>query len=257
MAPVRRETDEAAPKQVSARDFDTVGRADDAVAAEHVLGCRPQADGRQRCRGDDALVQRAHDRAVGAELHEEGADDRGHDAGAADGERVDHEISEVRLTREQDRRQNHGRDHRHRVGLEKVGGHAGAVTDVVADVVGNRRRVARIVFRNAGFHLADEVAADVRTLGEDAAAETGEDRDQRSAEAERDECIDHLAAGGLLAQYLGQHVVVPRDAKQRETGNQHAGDGARLEGDVETFAQRLVAACAVLTLARTDTFMPM
>ncbi len=47
-----------------------------------------------------------------------------------------------------------------------------------------------IVFRDAGFDLADEIAADVRTLGEDAAAETGEDRDQRGAEAEGDERVD-------------------------------------------------------------------
>ena len=43
---------------------------------------------------------------------------------------------------------------------------------------------------NAGFDLADEIAADVGALGEDAAAETGEDRDQRGAEAERDQRVD-------------------------------------------------------------------
>ena len=44
---------------------------------------------------------------------------------------------------------------------------------------------------NAGLDLADEVAADVGALGENAAAETGEDRDQRGAETERDQCVDH------------------------------------------------------------------
>ena len=81
----------------------------------------------------------------------------------------------------------------HRIGLEQVGRHARAVADVVAHVVGDGGRIARIVFRNAGFDLADQVAADVRALGEYAAAETGEDRDQRSAEAERDQRIDHDA----------------------------------------------------------------
>ena len=47
---------------------------------------------------------------------------------------------------------------------------------------------------NTGFDLADHVAADVGALGEDAAAETGEDRDQRSAEAERHERVDDDAA---------------------------------------------------------------
>ena len=87
----------------------------------------------------------------------------------------------------------------HRVGLEQVGGHAGAVADVVADVVGDGRRVARIVLGDAGFDLADEVAADVGALGEDAAAETGEDRDQRGAEAERDERVDDGAVVGRVA----------------------------------------------------------
>ena len=100
------------------------------------------------------------------------------------------------LAVEEDRGEHHGRDDGHRVGLEEVRRHAGAVADIVADVVGDRRGVARIVLRNAGFDLADEVAADVGALGEDAAAETGEDRDERGAEAERDQRVDHFAALG-------------------------------------------------------------
>jgi hypothetical protein len=92
--------------------------------------------------------------------------------------------------------QHHGRDHGHGVGLEQVGGHAGAVADVVTDVVGDHRRVARIIFRNAGFDLADQVGADVGALGEDAAAETGEDGDQRGAEGEADQRLDHVVQIG-------------------------------------------------------------
>ena len=98
--------------------------------------------------------------------------------------------------REEDRRQHHGGDGRHRVGLEQVGRHAGAVADIVADVVGDGRRIARIVLRDAGLDLADEIAADVGALGEDAAAETGEDRDQRGAETERDQRVDDGAVIG-------------------------------------------------------------
>ena len=100
------------------------------------------------------------------------------------------------LAVEEDRGEHHRRDHGHRVGLEEVRGHAGAVADIVADVVGDRGGVARIVLRNARLDLADEVAADVCALGEDAAAETGEDRDQRGAEAERDQRVDDVAALG-------------------------------------------------------------
>ena len=80
----------------------------------------------------------------------------------------------------------HRRDGRDAVGFEEVGGHAGAVADVVADVVGDDGGVARIVFGNAGFDFADEVGADVGGLRIDAAAQTREDRDQRTAEREAD-----------------------------------------------------------------------
>ena len=89
--------------------------------------------------------------------------------------------------------EHHGGDDGHRIGLEQVGRHARAVADIVADIVGDGRRVARIVLGNAGFDLADEIGADVGALGEDAAAETGEDRDQRGAEAERDQRVDDCA----------------------------------------------------------------
>ena len=86
--------------------------------------------------------------------------------------------------REEDRCQHHGRDRRHRIGLEQVGRHSGASPDVIADI-GDSGGMAGTVLGDAGLDLADEVAADVGPLGEDAAAEAGEDRDQRGAEAER------------------------------------------------------------------------
>ncbi len=60
------------------------------------------------------------------------------------------------------------------IGFEQVGTHAGDVAHVVADVVRDGGRVARIVFRNPGFDLADEVGTDVGGFGVDAAADTGE-----------------------------------------------------------------------------------
>ena len=71
-----------------------------------------------------------------------------------------------------------------RVGLEEVRGHAGAVADVVADVVGDGGGVARVVLGDARLDLADEVGADVGRLGEDAAADAHEHGQQRAAEAE-------------------------------------------------------------------------
>ena len=133
---------------------------------------------------------------VGAELDEERAGDRGHDAGRADRQRIEHRRYQRGVAGEEDRREHHGRDDGHGIGLEKIGGHAGAIADIVADIVGDRRGIARIIFRNAGLDLADEIGADIGALGENAAAKTREDRDQRGAEAERDERIDDLTAFG-------------------------------------------------------------
>ena len=99
--------------------------------------------------------------------------------------------------------------------------------------------IARIVLGNARFDLADEVGADVGALGEDAAAETGEDRDQRGAEAERDQRVDDDAVGHRVAERTGEHPVVDGDAEQREAGDQKSGHRARLEGDVEAAGERL------------------
>ena len=81
-----------------------------------------------------------------------------------------------------------------------------------------------------GLDLADQVGADVGGLGEDAAAETGEDGDQRAAEAEADQRVD-----GLLVGEVDQHqrAVVAGDAEQRQADDEQAGDRAALEGDVE------------------------
>ena len=120
-----------------------------------------------------------------ADAREERADHGREDRHAAERERVEPEVAgRVR------RAEQHHRDRRDRVRLEQVGGHAGAVADVVADVVGDHGRVARIVLGDAGLDLADEVGADVGGLREDAAAETGEHRDQRAAEGEPDQVVD-------------------------------------------------------------------
>ncbi len=250
--PTMPQTNRFAPVTVLPADDADLAPADDEVRRDG------EADDREHAGGDQALVERAHDRIVGAELDEEGAGDRGDDAGAADRQRIEHRLVEVRRPGEEDRGEHHGGDHRHRIGLEQVGRHAGAVADVVADVVGDGRRVARIVLGNARFDLADEVGADVGALGEDAAAETGEDRNQRGAEAERDQRVDHHAIRDRVAERPGEDPEIAGDAEQREAGDQQAGDRARLEGDVEAAAPATcVAACAVRTLARTETFMPM
>ena len=112
----------------------------------------------------------------------------------------DHHWSEQVRAGEKDRRQYHGGDRGHRIGLEQIGGHAGAVADIVADVVGDGGGVARIVLGDPGLDLADQIATDVSALGEDAAAKTGEDRNERGSEAERHHGVDDGPAVGRKAK---------------------------------------------------------
>ena len=161
-----------------------------------------------------------------ADAHELGSDDRGDDRDRAEDQgQADTGRAPAGLLREQ-----HAGHERDGVGLEQVGRHARVVADVVADVVGDHGGVARVVLGDARLELADEVGADVGALGEDAAAEPGEDRDQRAAEAEPDEGAHRV----LLADTAGaQHAVVAGDAEQTQPDHEDAGDGAALEGDVE------------------------
>ena len=126
-----------------------------------------------------------------AEADEIGADDRGQDADAADDQRQAHQRQHLLgAGADQQGDQHHGGADGDDIGLEQIGGHAGAVADIVADIVGDHGRVAGIVLGDSGLDLADQVGADVGGLGEDAAAETGEDRDQRGAEGQSDERVD-------------------------------------------------------------------
>ena len=129
-----------------------------------------------------------------------------------------------------DPEQHHG-DCGDRVGLEEVGRHAGAVADVVADVVGDHGRVARIVLGDARLDLPDEVGADVGRLREDAAAEAREDRDQRAAEGEADQVVDRRAL--RVVEAVREDRVVAGDAEEAEADDEEAGDRAGAEGDVQ------------------------
>ena len=178
-------------------------------------------------RGEDAHVERVDDRVLAlADAREERADDRGQDRHAAERERVQPEAAVLVGGAEQ-----HHRDGGDGVRLEQVGGHAGAVADVVADVVGDHGRVARVVLGDAGLDLADEVGADVGGLREDAAAEPGEDGDERAAEGEAEEVVDGRL--GRVVERSGQEPVVPGDAEETETDDEEPRHGAGPERDLE------------------------
>ncbi len=146
--------------------------------------------------------------------------DAGHRGQRTD--RGDQQREDQALVAEGLRAQDQGGDQRHGVRLEEVRRHAGAVADVVAHVVGDRRGVARVVLGDVVLDLADQVGAHVGGLGEDAAADPHEHREQRGAEAE---ALEHV--GGLVLE--DEHHEA--GAQQPEADRQHADHGAGAQTD--------------------------
>jgi hypothetical protein len=86
------ETDNGADEKVRTRDDDAVAHRELGVPAQQVGNRAADQDCRDHRRGDEALVERAHDRPVGAELDEPGRRDRADDADAANDQREQHHL---------------------------------------------------------------------------------------------------------------------------------------------------------------------
>ena len=114
-------------------------------------------------------------------------------------------------------------------GLEDVCATAGAVAYVVTDEVGDDGRVARVVLGDAGLDFADEVSADVGSLGVDAAAKLREESDQRSAEAEADQLIRRRPRLFEAAEEEEEDA----DAEEGERNDDESGDGSATQGGLQ------------------------
>ena len=79
--------------------------------------------------------------------------------------------------------QDHGADVLGSSRLKEVGAAAGAVANVVAHEVGDHAGVARVILWDSLLNFTNEVGANIGSLGVDTAAELGEERNKRSAEA--------------------------------------------------------------------------
>jgi hypothetical protein len=80
-----------------------------------------------------------------------------------------------------------------------------------------------IVLGDAGFDLTHQVGTNVCALGEDTAAQTGENGDEAAAEPE----------GNQRHDVMGKHVVTGNGG-QRQARNDHTGDGTAPEGHGQT-----------------------
>ena len=107
-----------------------------------------------------------------------------------------------------------------------VGCHAGAVADVVADVIGDYRGVAWIVLGDPGLDFADQVRADIRRLRVDAAAQSGEDRYEGSAEGKADQRVRAL-----------EDVISGRNAQEAQADHHEARHRATSKSDLKRLVQ--------------------
>ncbi len=196
----------------------------------------PEADRADADHGDDAGRQEAPvDRLQGVRLallrlHRVHTDDRCDDPDGARRQREDEPDRRVHTDGAERRdAEDYRGDEGHFVRLEEVGGHARAVADVVADVVGDRCGVARIVLGDSRLDLADQIGTDVGGLREDPATDTQEEGQQRAAEAESHE--DRRA-----------RVLEDRDDHGRtgeaQPDREHPGDTPGAERDMERLGER-------------------
>ena len=112
------------------------------------------------------------------------------------------------------------------VGFKDIGGHAGAIADVISDVIGDGGGIPRVIFFELGFEFADKVGTDIGGFGVDAPAQTSEDADERGPESESGEAVD----GGTKAEPAGSDEVEGADGEEGEGDDEEAGDGAPIEG---------------------------
>ena len=201
------------------------------AALQHVVHGPGKAGQRQQGGDVVAAVERVHRVLIFAAVHHQHADEAGDQVdGVNDQGKEDALDAEDRIERGP---QNHGADIFRCGRFEDVRAAAGAVAHVVAHQVGDDGRVARIVFGDAGLDFAHQVGAHVGRLGIDAAAELGEERDQRRAKAKADQLIRNV----LRILQSAEEEEQAAHAEQREADDHQAGDGAAAQGDLQGAAE--------------------
>jgi hypothetical protein len=159
-------------------------------ALQHVVNRRSKARQRQQGGHVIAAIQRIHRVLIFAAMDHQHAHKAGHQVDGVNDKREEDPLdAEDRI---ESGAQNHGADVFRRRGFKDVRAAAGAIAHIVAHQVRNHRGVPRIVFRDAGLHLAHQVRAHVGSLGVDATAQLGEERHQRSAKAKADQLIGNV-----------------------------------------------------------------
>ena len=135
--------------------------------------------------------------------------------------------------------QSHSRNHGANIGLVQVSAHTGNVTDVVAHIVGDNSGVTGVILGDASLDLTNQVSADVSSLGEDTAANTGKQSHGGSAHTE-----GHHSACDILGRQLKdklQQTVPDSDIQQAQANNGKAHNATSGESNTQAAVQAVTA----------------
>ena len=208
----------------------------DALFTEHEPDQNERGDDDQHGAGVYALSQRGEQRfllQLFAGTDKERADDGGDNADGSHRHWDNHALYAKVCGNRERRGGNDGTDIR----FVKVGAHARYVANIVANVIRDNGGIAGVVFRNARFEFANEVGADVRRFGKDAAANAGKQRHGGSAHAKR----QHGGGNALNIEVeaIGEQVVPDGKVEKSEAYDGKAHDAARGEGDAQALVETL------------------
>ena len=190
----------------------------------------PEQHGRNDCTRNYATHEHVG-RFAARDVHEQHAQDRAQHGNSTENERVN---DDCRITRQSERTDQDRADQAHRVSFEHVGGHAGAITHVVADIICDRRGIARIVFFEAYFDFANEVRADISGFGVNPAAQSREHADQARPKCQAHQAADRHPRTGDMRD----NGVKNRDRQKRKSDYEQPRDGTSVESHSECFRNR-------------------
>ena len=190
---------------------------------------KEEHDDRHQCaRNYEQFHQRRSDVVFVVDADQQLGDKTDRDAHGADQNRIQQCVGVVG---EGDGADHHRRASALSAGAEQVGAHTGDIAHIVAHVVGDHRRIARIVLGDALFHLADQIGADIGRLGEDAAAHAREQCNGRSAKAEsgNDFHQDVIVFRSESRHRGAKHEIDHHQAQGRQSDQGKAHDGAGID----------------------------
>ena len=134
------------------------------------------------------------------------------------------------------------------IALVEIGTHAGHVSHIIANIVGDRSGVTSIVFWNAMFDLANKIRANISRFCEDATANTREEclRACSHAEAEHRDG-DLLQRQRLKSKHWHQPVEDEKpehDVQEPQADNSQPHHSARSKSHDQAFVEGSLGACS-------------